>query len=111
MRNELAKRVPLAKQNLEGRDLGYILAEKTLGEVGKIIPRLKLNETSRIYPSSPRLFVGFNETDMVCYVVRQILYSQDYATWFELTGEETQKVQELLTKKAEERPYRISEKP
>jgi hypothetical protein len=109
LEQQLRDRAHLVREGLEGRRVAYTLDETTLLEVGKVAPRLGLEEQisgkiNSIYSYAPLLFIGVSQNDFKAYVVKPLVDAS--MAWFELTEEETAKVKNLLEKKAEEKPYK-----
>ena len=109
LRNELAKRSDVVREDLKGKNLVWTLNEKTMYEIAKIAPRLGLEEQmsgaiNSIYSYSPILFVGQNDSDFSTFIVKPLVNTS--MAWFELTSKEKNEVRALLEKKAEARPYK-----
>jgi len=108
LRAELAEREGVVREGLKGKDVIRTWDDEVLLEVGKIAPRLGLEEQitgkiNSIYAYAPLLFVGYKGEEFACYVVKPVI---DHSmAWFELTKEEKKGVEEMLVKKAKEKPY------
>jgi len=109
LRRELSDRAESVRQNLEGKKVAYTSDKSTLLEVGKIAPRLGLEEQisreiNSVYSSyAPLLFIGVDESNFTAYIVKPIIDTS--MAWFELTQDETQSVRNMLREKAEAKPY------
>ncbi|MBM3232820.1 hypothetical protein FJZ18_01490 [Candidatus Pacearchaeota archaeon] len=109
LRTGLAARAEVVWDGLEDRDTCWTSDEKVLLEVGKVAPRLGIEEQitrkiNSVYSYSPLLFAGFGQNEVNAYVVKPIVNGE--MAWFELTPDETGKVGGMLERMAQERPYR-----
>ncbi len=109
LRAELSQRNNVVRQGLHGRDLTWTTNENVLLEVGKIAPRIGLEEQitgkiNSIYSYAPILFLGFSNEDVASYVVKPAITEE--MAWFEFSAEEKENVAKLLERMANEKPYR-----
>ena len=109
LRAELRSRANIVRENLAGKNLAWTLEEPIMLEVGKVAPRLGIEDQitgkiNSIYSYNPLLFTGEYGNEFAAYVVKPVVDAS--MAWFELTKEEQTELKEILEKKAQMRPYK-----